>query len=53
MTKQEIKMVLTLIDRATVEKEVGYHQYSSYMPSENIIKLKEDIKDLFSEEDNA
>lgn len=55
MTKQELNIILKLIDNNTQEKENGYcgmYGYSKYMGENNIRKLKQDIKDVFLAEDN-
>ncbi len=52
MTKQEYKMILKLIDRNTSTKQVGYYQYESrYISEDGIKQLKQDIKDLFDDEE--
>lgn len=53
MTRQELNMVLHLIDTYTQEKENGYcgmYGYSRYMDENNIRRLKSKIQEVFSEE---
>lgn len=53
MTRQEIKIVLHLIDTYTQEKENGYcgmYGYSKYIDENNIRRLKSKIQEVFSEE---
>ncbi len=49
MNKQEVDFIIKLIDLYTVEKEYNRDCFSKQITEENIIKLKEDIKNMFQE----
>ncbi len=52
MTKQEYKMILKLIDNHTVTEEEGYYcTERKRMYEKDIEQLKQDIKELFGEEE--
>ena len=50
MTKQELKMILTLIDNYTGEREYSYGCYEKLIDEAGIDLLKEDIKNVFEED---
>lgn len=53
MTKLELKTILKLIDNHTVTEEVGYYcTKTKRMYERDIEQLKQDIKELFEEEEN-
>lgn len=52
MTKEELRMIIVLIDLCTQRKQQGYYATETYFMDEgDIAKLKRELQKIFGEEE--